>query len=167
VAASVRCAPGFPRTFTRSGTTAEVIPDTNSEDKTFEVFVAPTLAEPEAVFDALLRQVLHTIPGALTPASRTYQDALINAGYAPDASGPTQTADWVEAWGPVLEALGPYPHAAVTVAARKTQTTRMLKLVCPTCGYTLRTTAKWIAQGLPTCHDGTPFVADVAEESEQ
>lgn len=158
IASRIRCAPGFPRTFSRSGTTAEVIPDTDSEDKTYEVLIAPTLADPETVFAALLGQVLHTLPGALTPASQTYRDALTNWGMGIDGQDISPTVDFPHHWGADLDSLGPYPHAAVTVAARKVQSTRMLKLACPTCGYIVRTTGKWLAQGLPTCHDGTPFV---------
>jgi len=31
----------------------------------------------------------------------------------------------------------------------------MLKVSCPADGYTVRTTAKWIAVGFPTCPCGT------------
>lgn len=37
--------------------------------------------------------------------------------------------------------------------------TRMLKVECPDCGYTCRTTAKWLAVGVPTCACGTPMEA--------
>ena len=51
--------------------------------------------------------------------------------------------------------LGPYPHAALSPTARVgKQTTRMLKVVCPTDGYTLRTTKKWADLGLPSCPCG-------------
>lgn len=33
----------------------------------------------------------------------------------------------------------------------KKQATRMIKVCCPGCGYTIRTTQKWIDVGLPTC----------------
>lgn len=36
----------------------------------------------------------------------------------------------------------------------KKQSTRMLKVICPGCGYTVRTTQKWIDIGLPTCPCG-------------
>jgi hypothetical protein len=51
--------------------------------------------------------------------------------------------------------LGPYPHAAIDKSGRKKQGTRMLKVVCPECGYTVRTTQQWIDTGLPTCVCGT------------
>jgi hypothetical protein len=60
----------------------------------------------------------------------------------------------------VCEKLGPYPHAALVLHdMAKKQGTRMLKLECPGCGYVVRTTAKWIDSGLPTCVCGEPFEA--------
>ncbi len=65
--------------------------------------------------------------------------------------------------GPALEArlrgfsqdLGPFPHAGLVAGAGgPRQTTRLLKLACADCGYTVRTTAKWIAVGLPVCPCG-------------
>ncbi len=51
--------------------------------------------------------------------------------------------------------IGPYPHTSLDRSQLKKQSTRMLKVECPECGYTVRTTAKWIEAGLPTCPCGT------------
>jgi hypothetical protein len=37
---------------------------------------------------------------------------------------------------------------------------RLKKVICPDCGYTIRTTAKWIKVGLPTCCCGALMVPD-------
>lgn len=55
----------------------------------------------------------------------------------------------------LAEELGPYPHAALDASMRKKQSTRMLKVVCPDCGYAVRTTNKWLEIGVPTCPCGT------------
>jgi len=52
---------------------------------------------------------------------------------------------------PIIVALGAYPHAALDTTQKVKQSTRMLKCTCPSCGYTVRTTAKWIALGVPVC----------------
>jgi hypothetical protein len=53
--------------------------------------------------------------------------------------------------------LGPYPHAALKPGTRiGKQGTRMLKLICPIHGYTLRTTRKWLEElGFPSCPCGS------------
>lgn len=43
------------------------------------------------------------------------------------------------------------------------QTTRMIKLTAPCCGYLVRTSRKWIDEGLPVCHHGRPFIVDEDE----
>ena len=67
--------------------------------------------------------------------------------------------------GPELEArlekltkeLGPYPHAAmkITTADYKKQSTRLIRVDCPTCGYLVRTTRRWLRTGYPVCPCGT------------
>ena len=54
---------------------------------------------------------------------------------------------------PMLKRLGKYPHGVLdaTQSGRKKQTTRMIKASCPDCGYTVRTTSKWIDIAVPTC----------------
>lgn len=49
---------------------------------------------------------------------------------------------------------------------KPTQTTRLLKATCPSCGYIIRVTMKWASRGLPRCSctdAGTMFALDVAE----
>jgi hypothetical protein len=65
----------------------------------------------------------------------------------------SELADTIETW---LATLGEYPHAAVSTANRKKQTTRMLKVFCPDDGYTVRTTRTWLeSMGTPSCPCGT------------
>jgi hypothetical protein len=56
----------------------------------------------------------------------------------------------------VNSGLGEYPHAPLTLggAGTKPQTTRLLKASCNECGYTVRLTQRWIANGLPLCSCG-------------
>jgi hypothetical protein len=58
---------------------------------------------------------------------------------------------FVPTYGAIIDSLGPYPHAALTMNSKKVQGTRMLKAVCPSCGYTVRLTSKWANLGLPSC----------------
>lgn len=63
----------------------------------------------------------------------------------------------------LIEVNGPYPHAQLDPSCtdgKKKQGTRMIKVVCPSCGYTVRTTAKWLEVGLPTCPCGEDMEAD-------
>lgn len=168
--ARIRVTCGLPSTFTRSGTLSECWADTDSADGTHEVMVSPTLADPAQVLAQLVGALAHAAPGAMSHTSNTYIEAATNLGLCPAGDNWRQVQgadDFAEVYAQVLAALGPYPHAPLNVGTKKVQSTRMLKLVCPLCGYTLRTSAKWIATGLPVCHDGTQFQAEATEESEQ
>jgi hypothetical protein len=78
-------------------------------------------------------------------------------------------ADLEERLNDLIQKHGPYPHATLdqTLSGKKKQSTRMLKLECPACGYTVRTTAKWIEAGLPTCPCGEEMQPEDQQEEEE
>jgi hypothetical protein len=68
----------------------------------------------------------------------------------------------------ILDELGEYPHAALSPfemeKQRPKQGTRMIKLECPQDGYIVRTTRKWIEQGLPRCPCGHELEGDIPDD---
>jgi hypothetical protein len=162
--ARIRATCGLPSTFSRSGTLAECWADTDSADQTHEVMVSPTLADPAQVLAQLVGALAHAAPGAMSHTSGAYIEAAANLGLCPVGDNWRQVAgaeDFAAQYAQVLQTLGTYPHAALNVGVKKTQSTRMLKATCPTCGYTVRLSAKWAALGLPTCPtDGDTFALE-------
>jgi len=161
IPAKVRVSCGFPSTAKRSGAIGECWADTASADKSMEIMVSPVLSDTYRVIDVLVHELCHTTAGAMNHgvAFRKVADAMhlipsALKGYKATSAGPA----FKKAFGPIIDGLGEYPHAELSMSTRKVQATRMLKAVCPSCGYTIRLTAKWAAQGLPTCHkDGATF----------
>jgi hypothetical protein len=157
----VRVSCGFPSTAKRSGAIGECWADTASADKSMEIMVSPVLDDTYRVADVLVHELCHTTAGAMNHgvAFRKVADAMhlipsALKGYKATSAGPA----FKQAFGPIIDGLGEYPHAQLSMSTRKVQATRMLKAVCPSCGYTIRLTHKWAAQGLPTCHkDGATF----------
>lgn len=157
----VRVSCGFPSTAKRSGAIGECWADTASADKSMEIMVSPVLSDTHRVVDVLVHELCHTTAGAMNHgvAFRKVADAMhlipsALKGYKATSAGPA----FKQAFGPIIDGLGEYPHAELSMSTRKVQATRMLKAVCPSCGYTIRLTHKWAAQGLPTCHkDGATF----------
>jgi hypothetical protein len=153
--ANVRVTCGFPSNAKRSGAIGECWADTASADKTFEVLISPTLDDPLHVFDVLVHELCHSTAGAMNHGVN-FQKAAALMHLVP-STGPkgwkaTGRADsFVPTYGAIIDSLGPYPHAALTMNSKKVQGTRMLKAVCPSCGYTVRLTAKWADLGLPSC----------------
>ena len=161
IPAKVRVTCGFPSTAKRSGAIGECWAHTASADKSMEIMVSPVLSDAYRVVDVLVHELCHTTKGAMNHgvAFRKVADAMhlipsAIKGYKATSAGPK----FKQAYGAIIDGLGEYPHAELSMSTRKVQATRMLKAVCPSCGYTIRLTHKWAAQGLPTCHkDGAFF----------
>jgi hypothetical protein len=165
----VRVACGFTSKGKRSNRIGECWAPEASEAGVPEVFIVPGLADSIDVGAILVHELVHAA-GIMNhgPAFRRVAVALgLEGKMTATVPGEACKARLAE----LVERVGAYPHArlaaAVTTTA-KTQTTRMLKVVCPDpeCGYTLRTTAKWIAVGLPTCPCGCEMVAPDLEAEE-
>lgn len=155
----IRVTCGFPSTATRSGAIGECHASAASKDQHYEVMVSPVLADPARVLDVLIHELCHTLPGCLNHGI-TFQHAASSLHLAPSAGrgwkATIQGPGFGAAYANILTSLGAYPHAELSLASRKKQSTRMLKAVCPSCGYTIRLTKTWADKGLPICsQDGT------------
>ena len=165
IAQAIRVTCGFPYTASRSGTLGETHANIESADATIETMISPELADPAEVFLELLAQLCHAADGAIGLGS-VYGAVCTAMGLMPDGPASKRWARTVagpecgERYSAIIESLGDYPHAALA-RARKVQSTNMLKLICPTCGYTVRSTNKWINISLPICGtDQTTFVIE-------
>jgi len=128
----------------------------NSADGTFELFISPTLADSSRV---LVHELCHVSVGIAEGHNSMFSKcakALHLVGpWKATSAGP----DFAEnIFAPVLKFIGTtYPHASLTSMSglstgAKKQSARMLKCKCDECGYTVRTTAKWLeAAGAPVC----------------
>jgi len=125
-----------------------------SADGATELFISPVLADPMRVADVLAHELAHAAVGTEHGHKAPFARAAHALGLEGKATA-TVAGEAFMAWAkPVVEALGPYPHAAldVTKGPVKKQATRQLKVVCPACGYTARTTRKWLDEtGAPLC----------------
>lgn len=148
---ALRVACGFPSTYRRSGALGETFAPADSADQTVEVLISPTLSDPLAVLAMLTRQLCHA--AASGSARRILMDQI---GIVDDKAS---TVPCVADIGlrDIASALGPYPHAELSLADRPKAATRLLKGLCPTCGYTIRLTKKWSDRGMPQCPCGDTF----------
>jgi Protein of unknown function DUF45 len=161
---AIRVTCGFPLHARRSKAIGQCWASTASADKTIEIMISPVLAQPLAVLEVLVHELCHATDGAMNHGlafQKTALDmALMACGTGKQAWKSTKGNPL---FGPrnsvILAGLGDYAHAELVPGSEtKTQPTRMLKLCCPSCGYTVRTTAKWVAAGLPTCPCGDTLI---------
>jgi len=156
---AIRVACGFPLNAKRSKAIGECWIASASADGVIEILISPVLADPVAVFEVLVHELCHATSGAFNHGVNFQKVACLmllqacGTGSQPWKST-RGAADFPTTYGAIIDGLDAYPHGQLTYTDRKTQGTRMLKACCPSCGYTVRLTQKWAAQGLPTCPCG-------------
>jgi hypothetical protein len=131
-----------------------------------ETFISPTIDDPVLVLGVGVHEYGHHAVGVEAghgPKFKAFCAAVGLEGKATQALPNSALTAWLR--DEVLPLLGAYPHAAVDPSQRKKQGTRMIKLVCPETGYTVRTTKKWLALGVPTSPAGCEMV--VADEDNE
>lgn len=138
-----------------------------SDGKVSEVFVSPKVDDPVAVLDILTHELIHVYEpdaghrGAFTRRAKA-------AGLEGKMTATVAGEELRQKLTKIAKRLGDYPHSRITSSRkRKVQTTRMLKVMCPEEGYTVRMTRKWLDEmGPPTCPCGATMVEqDAGEES--
>ena len=129
-----------------------------STDNHHEILISPVVDDPLQVFSTLVHELAHAATDG--DGHRGRFPACVRKFYLEGKPTHTKIGDNFRVqFGDLVSSLGDYPHARLNVEAdRKVQSTRMLKAVCPTCGYTIRLSKTWADKGLPTCsNDGSVF----------
>lgn len=137
-----------------------------SGDSHAEIFVSPVEDDAPTIAAIVAHELLHT---ALPDAGhgRRFQLAAEKIGHTKPFTTSEPTPAFMAWAAPILAKLPAYPHArlnAMRGTLAKKQTTRMLKCYCAECGYTVRTSAKWLEEaGPPRCAHATHGVMECEE----
>jgi len=122
-----------------------------SGDKAFEIMVSPIEDDPIKVLAILTHELCHAGAG-LQCGHRGAFAVLARGMHLEGALTATYGGDQFKSiMQPVLSAIGDYPHAKLDTSKRTKQGTRMQLCRCNTCGYSVRTTSKWLSYGAPHC----------------
>jgi hypothetical protein len=136
-----------------------------SADGTCETFLSPVLADPVDVGAVLVHELVHHAVGVEHGHKGPFRKLALAVGLV----GPMRSTSAGEALRVRLhalaEGLGPYSHAVLSAGAgRKKQGTRMLRVVCESCGCIVRMTRQWLdTVGAPTCACGGSMAEGRAE----
>lgn len=130
-----------------------------STDEVAALFISPVLVDPVTILATLAHEIVHAIDDCQSGHRGRFAKIAKGIGLEGPMTATTAGEALTATLTEIAEGLGEFPHAAMTGGGTgsgpKKQGTRMLKVECPADGYTLRTTAKWIEVGLPTCPCGT------------
>lgn len=126
--------------------------DANSKNGHTEVMISPVLDDPMRVAGVLAHELVHAAVGIQYGHKGPFAKLAKAIGLEGKMTATTEGEAFKQAAAPILETVGPYPHAELSKNARTKQGTRLLKLQCPTCPYTVRITRKWLDEvGAPAC----------------
>jgi hypothetical protein len=151
-----RVSVGFPKG-SRGGKGGHAIgqcwPAAASADDHTEMFISPELEAPRAA-DVLLHELIHAAcPRAKHGGEfkRIAKACGLTGKMTATVAGPDLAARIVE-W---LAKMPAYPHGVLKVptGSRVGPGSRLLKVSCDACGYTMRVTRTWLEVALPTCPD--------------
>lgn len=130
-------------------------PEHSTDRQSHNLFISPVLQDPVEVLETLAHELIHVAAGPNVGHKGAFVKIAKSIGFKAPWTTTPATPELIERLNGLLVNLGPYPHAAIDKRGRKKQGTRLLKVVCGACGYTIRTTQQWIDIGLPTCACGS------------
>ena len=129
-------------------------PTQASADGHNEIFISPCISDAAQVAAVLVHELAHAAVGCQHGHKGPFRCCALRVGLTGKMTQTTATPQLAERLNALAAEIGPYPHATLDRSQAKKQGTRMLKLTCPQCGYTVRTTRQWIEKGMPTCPCG-------------
>lgn len=169
---NIRVSTGWPLG-TRGGKGLHAIgqcfPAERSADGHFEIFISPELDDTARVLDVLIHEIVHVVAGLDAKHGPDFKKIAVACGLTGKMTATVASDGLKKKLADLVKELGKYPHAKLDGSRgsdrRPKQPTYMIKLTCPTDGYVIRTTKKWIDEiGYPTCPCGHEFEGDVPDE---
>lgn len=143
---NVRLSVGFTSKGARSKRIGECWASTYSEDGAWEIFITPNLGDAARIADVLTHELVHVVVGIEVGHKKPFRKCATAVGLTGKMTATVAGTVWWEWAQDVLDDLGPLPHATLKRDGPndKKQGTRMLKCTCDACGFTMRTTSKWL-----------------------
>lgn len=149
----VRLSVGFPKG-SRGGKHAigQCWPEEASTDETFEIFSSPEQGDVMTI-ETLLHELIHASAGLKAKHSGEFKRLALAVGFLPPMKT-TPPSDELKLqimqW---LDVLPPFPGAAMCVGkvGKVKPGSRLIKVWCAECDYTIRVAQKWIDVAIPTC----------------
>ena len=156
-----------------------------SADGVNHIFLGPQEGDPAAMLVSLLHELIHAADDCASGHKGAFAEAATRLGFDGPMTQTPPGVELAAEVITLAEALGPFPHARLDPAAADApapvppgqpggaaapdpggkvhsgpgkQGTRLIKLTAAgCCGYTVRTTRKWVDQGYPLCPHGQPM----------
>jgi hypothetical protein len=145
----------------------------SADDGVAQVFISPRLKDPCTQFGVLAvlaHEVCHAVVGNKAKHGKVFKACATKVGLEGKMTSTEGGPEFLKQCAVWVKSLGTYPHALLNPAGRpvKKQTTRMVKCECKDCGYSCRTSRKWLDDaGAPLCPcNKKPMSFEIPDELE-
>ncbi len=139
--------------------------------KETHIFISPVLDDAARIAGITTHELVHA--AGFSKHNKTFATCGAAVGLEGKPANMDAGPMWLDLHDALMRDLGPLPHHKIDTSKpeKKKQTTRLLKCECPDCGFTFRTTAKWIeGKSELTCPDpacgGVIILADNEGDSD-
>lgn len=141
----------------------ECWPPDCAADKVTQIFISPFLSDPlhispgdaQGVLPTLAHELIHASVGCKAKHGAPFRKVARGIGLEGKLTATHAGEALLAELKVISEKLGEYPHGKLDkLPTEKKQSTRMVKCECSQCGYTARTTRKWLEIGAPLCPAG-------------
>lgn len=127
------------------------------------IFISPLLHDPIVVCATVVHELVHAAVGCEHGHKKPFKDVAVALGLTGKMTATVAGDELKQKLKPIIAKLGKYHHEALKPNPNaKKPGSRLKKAECPSCGYTIRVTKKWIEVGLPTCPCGDDIVEEGA-----
>lgn len=130
----------------------------SSRDKTFEIFISPSIDKPitkTGILATLIHELVHAVVGIKQGHKAVFKHCAIKVGLAGRMAATIAGKELLVEIKQIARCLGSYPHAALKPGSNpmiKKQGTRLIKVGCPKCDYIARVTRIHLDdKGAPFC----------------
>ena len=171
----IRLALAFTSTGKRGRMAGECWHSDSSDDRHFEIYIRPDIADPVEVLGILVHELIHTLLPPRVKHGKEFRDIALRVGLQGKMRQTTPTQILTERLQIIAANIGTLPHAKLNFTsaaeAPKKQANKWLKAECgAACGYSIRITAKWAKEGLPVCPINPKhgrLVCDMPDDAEE
>jgi len=122
-----------------------------SADGLGSIFISPVLDESTRVLDVLVHELVHAVVGTEHGHGKVFKRCAVAVGLTGKMRSTVAGRELTTHLSGLIETLGAYPHGRLNLSERPTkkQSTRMIKMECPDCGYICRSSMSSIVEHGP------------------
>jgi len=130
----------------------------SGDQKAAHIFISPEMTDDVRVLGILLHEMVHAALGTAVGHRKPFKDLATALGMEGLMTATTESKELVDKLNALIVQLGKYPHPGLNgMEKRKKPGSRLIKVMCHSCGCIIRMTRTWIENvGTPICGCGWP-----------